>query len=140
GSRMSEQRKRGISCAGLDAAFEADEAQASNLILEAQLLQARQQLDEAAARFAQAAEIEERLGDICETKGLTEKAWVHRFSGVRCWALAGNFHDAIVLADAVLAGPNLPERLRRRLREYSQEIRLRRAKSSAGLATVSAEG
>jgi hypothetical protein len=135
---MSDQPKRGINCEGLDEAFQAEETRKSNLILEARLLSARQQTDEAAVKFAQAAEMEERLGEVCEAKGLIEKAWVHRFSAVRCWALAGNLHDAIALGDVILARPDLPERLRRRIQEYTQDLRLRRAQWSAGLALAGA--
>src|SRR5205809_582651 len=73
---MSQQPARGISRQGLDAAFEAEEARKSRLILEARLLREQQQDEGAADRFAQAAEIEERLSDICEAKNLVEKALV----------------------------------------------------------------
>jgi hypothetical protein len=133
---MSEPTRRGISCQGLDEAFEEEEARKSNLILEAQLLQARQQPDEAAARFAQAAAIEERLSRLCEEKGLIEKAWVHRFGAVRGWALAGNVHDAIALGEGMLARGDLPERLRQRIREYVDVLRQRRAAWSVDLTLV----
>jgi hypothetical protein len=110
---MTEQPRRGISCAGLDEAFEAVETLKSNL-LEGQLLRARGQADAAAEQFARAAEIEERLSGICEAKGLTEKAWVHHFSAVGCWAHAGNFYRAIALGEAMLARTDLPDRLRAR--------------------------
>jgi hypothetical protein len=79
----------------LDAAFQADETLKSNLILEGRMLHAQQQADEAADRFAQAAEIEERLGVICLERGWKEKARVHSFRAARCWAQAGHFHQAI---------------------------------------------
>jgi hypothetical protein len=139
---MNKQPARGILREGLDAAFEADETAKSNLILEGQLLRDRQQPDEAAAKFAQAAEIEERLSETCEAKGLMEKAWVHRFSAVGCWALAGNIHDAISLGDSLLARPDLPERLRQRVHEYTQDLRRRRAQWFTGMVptTTSAAG
>ena len=137
---MTNQPERGISRQGLDAAFEAQEVLKSNLLLEAQLLRASQQPDEAAAKLAQAAEIEESLSAACEAKGLVEKALVHRFSAVSCWAQAGNFHFAIQLGDEMLARPDLPVRLRRQVQEYTKVIRLRRAQWSAELATAGAEG
>src|SRR5438132_3535836 len=99
---MNQQPIRGINRQGLDAAFEADEAHKSNLILAAQLLREQQQ-DEAAAKFAQAAMIEERLSDTCEAKGLMEKSFLHRFSAASCWVQAGNFYQAIALCDDLLA-------------------------------------
>jgi len=95
---MGQQSARSINQQGLDAAFEAQETHKSDLILEGQLLR-EQQGEAAAEKFAQAAEIEERLSDICEAKGLVEKSFVHRFSAASCWAQAGNFYRAITLCD-----------------------------------------
>src|SRR5947209_1144897 len=100
---MSEQQRKAIRSHALGADFEADESLKSNLILEAQLLRTRRQPDEAAAKLAHAAAIEERLGEYCEAKGLMEKAWVHRFSALCCWAQAGNLHTAINLGGELLA-------------------------------------
>jgi hypothetical protein len=137
---MTKQPKRGISSHGLDAAFEAEEVHKSNLILEAHFLRTQQRLDEAAGKVAQAAEIEERLAAICEAKGLKEKAWIHLFSAASCWAQAGNFHSAIMVGDELLARPDLPERLRQRVDEYIQSLRLRRSQWSAAPATTGVEG
>ena len=49
---MSEATRRGILCEGQDASMDADETLKSNLLLEAQMLHARRQSDEAAARRA----------------------------------------------------------------------------------------
>ena len=136
---MSNRPVRGISRQGLDASFESEEVRKSNLLLEAQLLLAQKRPDEAAFRFAQAAEIEAQLSNQCEAKGLLEKAWVHWFSGICCWAQAGNFHDAISLADQMLARPELPERLRRQVSAYTQGLKRRRAQWATELATASAE-
>jgi hypothetical protein len=137
---MNSKPKRGISCQGLDASFDTEETRKSNLLLEAQFLVAQQQHDEAAVKFAHAAEIEEHLSDICEAKGLMEKAWVHRFSAVSCWAGAGNIHEAITLGDELLGRTDLPERLRQRVHDYVQTLRRRRAQwwAEAALATTGA--
>jgi hypothetical protein len=135
---MSERPKRGISCQGLDAAFDVEEGRVSNLILEARMLQARQRPDEAASKYAEVAPIQERLADICDQKGLVEKAWVHRFDAVRAWALAGNYLAAITVGNALLSRPELPERLRQRIQEYTQSLRDRRTCWSAELASPSA--
>jgi tetratricopeptide (TPR) repeat protein len=131
---MSQQAKQGIPRQGLGASFEGEEAHKSRLILEARLLRERHDDDQAALRFAEAAQIEERLGDIAETKGLLEKARVHRFSAASCWAQAGNFYRAIGLCDDLLAYEDLSERLRRRVLEYADTLRARRAEWYAGLA------
>jgi hypothetical protein len=124
---MNHQSSQGIIRAGLDAAFEMDEARKSNLILEAQLLREQGRDDEAVTSFAQAAQIEESLGQRCLAQGLIEKSFIHCFSAASCWAQAGNFYQAIALCDDLLAQPDLPERLRRRIRDYTHTLRIRRA-------------
>lgn len=112
---MNQQPAKAISRAGLDAAFEADEARKSNLILEAQLLREQARTDEAARKFAGAAQIEESLGQRCAAQKLVEESFLHRFSALSLWAQAGDFYQAIALGDELLAFPDLPERLRRRI-------------------------
>lgn len=123
---MTQQSMRRINRQGLNQDFEAEEARKSNLILAAQLMRAQQKQDEAAANFAQAARIEERLSEECESRGLLEKSFIHRFSAAGCWAQAGDFYHAIALCDDLLARADLPGRLRQRVREYAHTIRLRR--------------
>jgi tetratricopeptide (TPR) repeat protein len=130
---MSQEKVRGISREGVGAAFEAAEARKSELILEARLLREEQQYEAAAARFAEAAEIEGHLSDLCEANGLMEKSFMHRFSAASCWAQAGNFFDAIALCERLLAQDHLPERLRQRVHEYAETLRSRRAEWYAGL-------
>lgn len=130
---MDQQPAQGISRKGLDAVFEAEEALKSELILEARLLRERQQDEAAAEKFARAAEIEERLGDLCEAKGLVKKSLVHRFSAASCWAQAGNFYRAIMLCDDLLGRSDLPDRLRRRIHEYADTLRARRSQWYTGL-------
>jgi hypothetical protein len=102
-------------------------------MLEAELLREQGQDEAAAEKFAQAAEIEERLSDLCEAKGLVEKSFVHRFSAASCWAQAGDFYHAIALCDDLLARAALPDRLRQRVHDYAQTLRARRARWYAEL-------
>lgn len=128
------QHVQAIRRQGLNTAFEVEEAKKSNLILEARLLREQGQDEAAAAKFAQAAEIEEQLSDLCALQGLAEKSFVHQFSAASCWAQAGDFYHAIVLCDGLLARPNLPARLRQRVAEHLDTLRARRAQWYAGLA------
>ena len=127
------QHSGGIDRHGLDASFDADEALKSNLIVEAELLSTQQQPDAAADRFAQAAEIDERLGSRCADLGLREKSWVHFFSAASCWARAGDFHTAIGLGEQLQAEASLPPRLQQRVQEFTDTIRKRRTQWAAGL-------
>lgn len=125
-STINAKATQRINRQGLDQGFEAEESRKSNLILTAQLLRVQQRQDEAVANFAQAARIEEHLSEVCESKGLLEKSFIHRFSAASCWAQAGDFYHAIALCDELLARADLPERLGQRVEEYAQTIRVRR--------------
>jgi hypothetical protein len=124
---MTDSVGRGLSRQGVDAAFSADEAQKSRLLLEAQLLRAQQQAEAAADKLVEAAMMEEQLRERCFTMGLREKAFVHGFSAASCWAQAGDFHHAIGVCQELLAHPDLPTRLRHRIAAYAQTLCARRA-------------
>ena len=124
----------------VDPLFVAEETRKSNLLLEGQLLRAERRPDEAAARFAQAAEIEERLREACRTRGLRTESWVHRFSAAGCWAESGNSHEAIMLGEELLAEADLSPRLRQRIEEYTAALRRRREQWSADLASIPSGG
>ena len=130
---MTSPTGRGLSRQGVDAAFVADEAQKSHLLLEAQLLRAQQQAEAAADKLVEAAMIEERLRERCFTMGLREKAFVHGFSAASCWAQAGDFHHAIGVCQDLLAHPDLPARLRHRIAAYAKALCTRRAQWYAEL-------
>ena len=123
---MSES-VRGISESGLGAAFLADEARKSRLILEARLLRQRKEPEAAAAKFADAAAMEEQLGETFVQKQLRQKSFVHYFSAASCWAQAGNFYEAIALCDQLLAAQDLPAPLRTRIEQYADALHTRRA-------------
>jgi len=80
-----------------------------------------------AAKFAEAAAIEEHLGEMCADQQLREKSFVHSFSAASCWAQAGNFYEAISLCDQLLAADDLPDPLRARIQHYAEALRNRRA-------------
>ena len=132
------RQAQGINRNGLDAALAKEEARKSNLILEANLLKAQECYQDAADRFAEAAQIEEQLGDTLLQKGWLDKYFVHRFSALSCWAQAGDVYRAIVLGEELLARPDLPAPLRRRIGEYVRLLRARRVRWFAEFAPVTA--
>jgi hypothetical protein len=135
---MTSSESRGIDRRGLDQAFSAEEKRKSELILKAQLLRAQDRDEAAAASLAEAARLEERLSERCLAAGLREKAWVHRFSAASCWAQAGNFYQAIAWCDDLLGQAGLTDSLRQRVESYVQQLRARRARWYADLATANA--
>lgn len=101
----------------------------SNLLLEAQMLQATGHPEEAIARFALAAPMEERIAAFRDRSGEKELAARHRFSAASCWAKTGNLHNAILLFDALGHDADTPGRLKvdallfaTRLREQQQTV------------------
>ena len=82
---MTDQPTNGINRQGLDSSFLTEESRKSRLILEGRMLTAQQQFDGAARRFAEAAEIEDQLAEICVRQGLKDKSWIHRFSSASLW-------------------------------------------------------
>jgi hypothetical protein len=135
---MSDSATTGFDRQGLDDAFAAEEVRKSNLILEGRLLEAKQQLDEAAQKFAQAAEHEERLGNQCATRGLSDRAFLHLYSAASCWARAGNFYRAIALCDDLLRRPGPPDALQQQIENYVHVLRGRRTQWAAELALAPA--
>jgi hypothetical protein len=123
---MTDTDVRGISCAGLDDAFRAEQTRKSNLLLEGQLLEAQGQFDAAAENYAAAAAIEERLHARCLELGLRDKAWIHQVSAVSCWAGAGNLYTALRLGDELLANTDLPDHWRARVQPFLDQLRARR--------------
>jgi len=120
----------------LDTVLAKEEARKSNLILEANLLKAQERYHDAADRFAEAAQIEERLSGVLLQKGLLDKYFVHCFSALSCWAQAGDVYHAIVLGEELLARADLPNPLRRRIEEYLQQLRTRRIRWFAEFSPV----
>lgn len=123
--------------ADMDEAFRAEDAQKSNLILEAKLLREQKRPEEAAEKFAQAAAIEERLAETCLMRGWRQLLWIHLYSAARGWALAGNCHSAILLGEKMLSQPDLPEELRQQVEEWMRRIRQLRAQMMVEQAKVS---
>lgn len=115
----------------------ADEVGKSRLLLEARLLWSQGRVDEAADKFAEAAEAEEQSA---AAAGDRADGWRHTFSAAGCWAQAGNFYAAITLGDQLLAEPDLPAELRQQVAAYLTAIRARRDQWSAGLPAVGASG
>lgn len=134
---MSDPSRTGFGRQGLDGAFTADGIRKSNLILEGRLLEARQEGDEAAQKFAQAAEQEEPLGNRCAGLGLSERASLHLFSAASCLARAGNFYPAIALCDDLLRRADVPATLRQRIQDYAHALRRRSVEWLTGLPQLS---
>lgn len=125
---MTTRKRQAIGREGLDAAFVKDEMRKSNLILQANLLKAQEQYQDATDRFAEAAQVEEQLSQILLQKGLMTKYFVHRFSALSCWAQAGNIYQAIMMSKELLTCPDLPDHLRQRIQEHVQLLQARRVR------------
>lgn len=117
--------KIGIDRSGLPDSFLADEQRKSNLILEANLLKAREEYEAAAEKFAAAAEIEEKLVEQLVHLNRREKAFVHLFSAVSCWAQAGDLHRALVLGADLVGFEGISPPRKQSAQEYVEVLRSR---------------
>ncbi len=112
----------GIIRKNLSDSFVANERLKSDLILEANLLKAQGDFEAAAQRFAEAAEIEERLATDLTGMGFQDKAFIHRFSAVSCWAQAGDLYRAVTLGEQMLQDNNLTTAQSSRLEKYLEVL------------------
>jgi hypothetical protein len=135
---MTGLAKQGISRQGLDSAFVAEESRKSDLLLEARLLREQKRHEDAVARFAAAAAIEEQLSERSAGLGLREKSSVHLLSAAGCWAQAGNFYRAIALSDRLLGEADLTPRMRSSVEHFADAVRTRRDQWHNELAEASA--
>lgn len=124
---MIEGKISGLDRSNLSDDFVVTERRKSNLILEANLLQYQGQYEAAADKFATAAEIEELLASQLQTLGKTEKAFVHHFSALSCWAQAGDLHRALVLGQQLLRDNHLSTNQHQQVNDYLSTLRDRLA-------------
>jgi hypothetical protein len=118
-------KKLGIDRSGLPDSFLVDEQRKSNLILEANLLKAREEYEAAAEKFAAAAEIEERLVQQLLHLNRREKGFVHLFSAVSCWAQAGDLHRALRLGADLVSFEGISPARQQSAQEYIGVLRSR---------------
>ena len=121
---------------GLDADFDAEEIKKSNLLLQAALLRAQNEEEQAAEHYAEAAQIEERLAERCRAIGLLEKSRVHEFSAASAWAQAGDFYHALHLFAALQNDADTPPRLRDTITRYTETLAARRRQWTTELVTT----
>jgi hypothetical protein len=96
------------------------------MLLEAQMQGSRGEPDAAVHRFAAAAELAEQLAACVSPAQDQASSWQHRYTALSCWAQAGNFYAAIVLAYRLLDDTNLSPEIRRQVEAFASTVRLRR--------------
>lgn len=103
--------------------FLVEERTKSNLIVEGNLLKAQGKFENAAAKFAAAATIEEQLATYLISMNWWDKAYVHRFSAISCWAQAGDLYHAIQLSEHFLNEAWLSSAQRQQVSQYLKTLR-----------------
>ena len=103
-----------------------DEALKSGLLLHAALLRAEGQEELSAARFAEAAALEEMLAERADTEGNALRAIRSQFSAASAWANAGDFHHALTLLQILEQRDDAPEALKARARAFADTLRSQR--------------
>ncbi|MBC7804625.1 MAG: hypothetical protein H7145_00550, partial [Akkermansiaceae bacterium] len=104
---MSNDTEQGIERRSLGKELDDLEIYKSNLLLYSMVDRAYKRWDDVFAKYGEVAPIEERLAQACRDAGLVPKMRTHQLSAASCWAKAGNFHRAVLLADEMLADPGL---------------------------------
>ena len=122
-----EDSKQGIESPSLGKELDDLEIYKSNLLLYSMVDRAYERWDDVIAKYAEVAPIEERLAHACREADLIPRMRAHQLSAAACWADAGNFHRAIVLADKMLADPSLDDRYREKMEGLRAKWKERRA-------------
>ena len=109
----------------------------SDLLLEAQLILASGNTEEAIERFAAAAPMEERIADFYSKRKDVDETARHKFSAAVCYAKSGSLREAIrlfdvlsrdaqtpgrLIVDAILFGGKLRQQQHEALQTYSQTL------------------
>lgn len=97
--------------------FLVEERTKSNLIVEGNLLKAQGKFENAAAT------IEEQLATYLISMNWWDKAYVHRFSAISCWAQAGDLYHAIQLSEHFLNEAWLSSAQRQQVSQYLKTLR-----------------
>lgn len=84
------------------------QGQKSSLLLEAKLLVATNNTDEAMERYALAAPMEERIARFRTRNGEKDLAALHRFSAAVCFMKSGNLRHALKLFDILGRQRDIP--------------------------------
>lgn len=103
-----------------------EEARKSSLILQATLLRAEGQEEQAASRFAEVAALEEQLGRRADAEGNALRAVRSQFSAASAWANAGDFYHALSLLQLLEQRADAPEPLKMRAHTFAETLRVQR--------------
>lgn len=103
-----------------------EEAHKSALLLQAALLRAEGQEEQAASHFAEAAAIEERLGQCADAEGNAARAIRSHFSAACAWASAGDFYHALTLLQLLEQRADASEPLKTRAHAFAETLRVQR--------------
>lgn len=109
----------------LSESFRQTERKKSNLLLEANILHLQGAYEAASDQFAIVAALESDLASqLAEAKNF-DKAFVHLFSAVSCWAKAGDLHRALAMGEELLRAENLSPSQRQQVTVYLDSLRSR---------------
>lgn len=97
----------------------------SNLIIEANFLKIQGRYQDAAGKFAQAAQIEEQLAEQWLAQGKETEAAIHQLSALSCWGQAGDLYRAITMGEQLLTQSYLSSIQRADLLDYVHQLQQR---------------
>jgi len=105
--------------------MQTNETYKSNLIIEANFLKIQGLYQDAAGKFAEAAQIEEQLAEQWLAQGAGTEAAIHQLSALSCWGQAGDLYRAMNMGEQLLTQSYLSSIQRTDLLAYLQQLQQR---------------
>ena len=121
----------GISIKGMEPEWLDREADKSNKLIHARMLEEQGEVDAALNLYAEVATEEEQIADYCRRLGLIEKSYINAISAAGCWVRAGDLYRALQGYEALLNDSALTPRMRDNVCELADKLRERRRQWSA---------
>lgn len=104
---------------------QSQETDKSNLIIEANFLKIQGRYQDAARKFAEAAQIEEQLAEDWLNQGKGTEAALHQLSALSCWGQAGDLYRAMTMGEQLLMKSDLSNSQRSDLLDYLRQLQQR---------------
>jgi len=102
--------------------MQTNETYKSNLIIEANFFKIQGRYQDAAKKFAAAAQIEEQLAEHWLAQGEGTEAAIHLLSALSCWGQAGDLYRAMDMGEQLLTQSYLSSIQRADLLDYLHQL------------------
>ncbi len=115
--------KDGISIEGFTPEWADKEADKSNKMIRAWMLEEQGDIDTALSLYAEVAMMEEQIAEYSLSIGLRKKSWINAISAAGCWAKAGDLSRALQGYETLLQDTALPAKTQQRIHALADKLR-----------------